>query len=268
MPERPHNFKRLVLGLQPSAPDRTMKLGVDLAELLHLDLLGLFLEDTSLRHLAGIPFAREIRPLGGSWHAIDLDRLSREFELAAHSIERIFTAAAKRLSTRAQFEVIRGPLAETFSSLSRSDDIVMIVEPVSPAERATQQFAWLVQAAFQSAAAVMLVPPQIVRTRGPIVAIAATPDDPSIHAAADIARVAKEELVVIETRCVALPDPVICAQAFQQTQERLIVMTRDAFGDGVASAIAAARRVPVLVIEPPETTVGSAVPHTHRQDTQ
>lgn len=251
MPEQPHSFKRLVLGLQPSAPDRTMQLAVELADLLHLDLLGLFLEDTNLRDLANIPFAREFRPLGGGWHAIDLDQLSHEFELAARNIERMFTEAAKRLPTRSQFEVVRGPMAKTFASVSRTDDIVMIVEPMSPAERATQQFAWLVQAAFQSAATVMLVPPQIARTKGPIVAIAATPDDPSIHAAAAIAIAAKEELVVIEARGVALPDPAICAQAFRQTQERLVVMTRGAFEDKAASAIAAARRVPVLVIESP-----------------
>ena len=228
-----------------------MQLAVELADLLHLDLLGLFLEDTSLRDLAGIPFAREFRSLGGGWHTIDLDRLSHDVELAARNIERMFTQAAKRLPTRSQFEIVRGPLAKTFASVSPTDDIVMIVEPVSAAERATQQFAWLVQAAFQSAAAVMLVPPQIARTKGPIVAIAATPDDPSIHTAAAIAVAAKEELVVIEARGIALPDPAICAQAFRQSQERLIVMTRGAFEDGAASTIAAARRVPVLVIEPP-----------------
>lgn len=276
MSEQPHSFKRLVLGLQPSAPDRTVQLAVELADLLHLDLLGLFLEDTSLRDLASIPFAREFRPLGGGWHTFDLDRLSHDFDLAARAIERTFTEAAKRLPTRTQFEVIRGPMAKTFSSVSRTDDIVMIVEPISAAERATQQFAWLVEAAFQSAAAVMLVPPQIARTKGPVVAIAASPDDPSIHAAAAIAVAAKEELVIIEADGhdaddprvrtlaantgltikrvsavrIAFPDPAICAQAFRQTQERLVVMTRGAFEDKAASAIAAARRVPVLVIEP------------------
>lgn len=286
MSRKPLSFKRIVLGLQPSAPDRTMQLAVELADLLHLDLLGLLLEDTSLRDLASIPFAREFRLLGGGWHTIDLDRLSYDFDLAARSIERMFTDAAKRLSTRSQFEVVRGPLAETFTSVSRTDDIVMIVEPVSPAERATQQFASLMQAAFQSAAAVMLVPPQIARTKGAVVAIAATPDDPSIHAAAAIAVAVKEELVIIEAdghdaddprvsilaadaglrikrmpaSKIVLPDPAICAQAFRQTQERLVVMTRGAFEDGAASAVAAARRVPVLVIERSEVTADAPVP--------
>jgi hypothetical protein len=254
-----------------------VRLAVELADLLHLELLGLFLEDTSLRDLAHIPFAREFRPLGGGWHTIELDRLSHDFELAARNIERMFTSAARHLTTKHQFEVARGPTAKTIATISRTDDIIMIVEPIRPAERATQQFSWLMEAAFQSAAAVMLVPPNIVRTKGPIVAIAATPDDPSIQAAAAIAVASKEDLVIIEAdghgtdgqyiqtvvadsglsikriaaTKVVLPDPATCAQPFRQTQERLIVMTRAAFEDVVALTIAAARRVPVLVIEPP-----------------
>jgi hypothetical protein len=278
MSNQPHSFKRLVLGLQPSAPDRTVQLAVELANLLHLDLLGLFLEDTSLRDFAKIPFAREFRPLGGGWHTIDIDRLSHDFELAARSIERMFTAAAKRLSTQHQFELARGPLTETIASISRTDDIIMIAEPQSPAERATQQFTWLVQAAFRSAGAVMLVPPHIVRTKGPIIAIAALSEDTSIQVAAAIAVAAKEELVIIGTEGqtaeedvqirnlaadagltieriaaakIELSDPNTCTLAFGRVQERLIVMTRGAFRDDLASTLATARRVPVLVVEPP-----------------
>jgi len=276
MSREPHSFKRLVLGLQPGAHDHTMRLAVELAELLHLDLLGLFVEDTGLRDLASIPFSRELRPLGGGWHAIDLDRLSRDFELAARSIERKLIEAARRLPAGCQFEVARGPLAKTFASVSRSDDIVMIFEPGNPADRATQQFSRLLEGAFRSAAAVMLVPPHIARTKGPVVAIATSSGDPGIGAAATIALAAQEELVIIEANgrdaddprirklaadtglaikrvaaaSTGLADPAACALAFGQIRERLVVMTRGAFADGAAMAIAAARRVPVLVVEP------------------
>lgn len=259
-----------------------MRLAVELADLLHLELLGLFLEDTSLHDLANIPFAREFRPLGGGWHTIELDRLSHDFELAARSIERTFTSAAKRLATRSQFEVARGPTAKTIATISRTDDIIMIVEPVNPAERATQQFSWLMEAAFHSAAAVMLVPPNIVRTKGPIVAIAAMPDDFSIRTAAAIAIAAREELIIVDACEAAIDDPHIDAlaselelpikhviagkilrshpaalpPAFHQLQERLVVMTRGIFADEVASTIASVRQVPVLVVEPPETRAG------------
>jgi len=278
MSKQPHSFKRLVLGLQPSAADRTMQIAAELADLLNLELHGLLFEDTSLRDLAAIPFARELRTLGGGWHAIDVERLSHEFERTARNIERVFADTARRLATKSQFEIARGPIGQAIASISRAGDIVMIVEPLSAAERASQQFAWLVRAAFASAPAVMLVPPRIVRTKGPIVAIATSPEDPSIEVAAAIAIAAQEELVVIEAdgqadrnapiRAAAeaglsvkrmtapkarLPDPATCAQAFRFVQERLIVMTRGAFEDGVASALASARGVPVLVVEPSAT---------------
>lgn len=49
---------------------------------------------------------------------------------------------------------------------------------------------------------------------------------------------------------VGLADPAACARAFHQIQERLIVVTRGAFADRTASAIAATRQVAVLVVEP------------------
>ena len=274
MPTELHSFRRLVLGLQSSAPDPAMRLAVELAELLDLDLLGLFLEDASLRDLAGIPFAREFRLLGGGWHSLDLDRLVHDLEVTARGMERSFTQAARSLSKRSQFEVMRGPVAEAITSISNTGDIVMIVEPTSAAERVSGQFSWLVKAAFRSAAAVMLVPSRIIRFKGPIVAVAMAGDDPTIAAAAAIAVAAKEKLIVIgpsgrreNPRTAQLAaktgltiqyvtagdlsaDSTACLKAMRHLQERLVVMARLPFDGATASAIVTARQVPVLVIEP------------------
>jgi hypothetical protein len=266
-----HGFKRLVLGLQSGAPDPAMRLVVDLANLLRLDLIGLFLEDASLRHLAGIPFAREFRLLGGGWHAIERDRWSDELELAARSSERAFAAAAKRLSTRYRFEIVRGPAPVAIETVSHTDDIVVVVTPANPAELVTQQFARLVEAAFRSSAAVMFVPPQVARTSGPIVAVTAGSDDPSILAAAAIAAASNERLIVAGAdegslvRARALIDEIglsaeyVPASAVQSDsartmsalrplRERLVVMARG-LANELAVSIAASRRVPVLAVE-------------------
>lgn len=275
MPTELHSFRRLVLGLQSSAPDPAMRLAVELAELLDLDLLGLFLEDASLRDLAGIPFAREFRLLGGGWHSFDLDRLMHDLDVAARGMERTFTQAVGSLSKRSQFEVMRGPVAEAITSISNTGDIVMIVEPTSAAERVSGQFSWLVEAAFRSAAAVMLVPSRIIRFKGPIVAVAMAGDFPTIAAAAAIAVAAKEKLIVIgpggwdreNPRIAQLAaktgltiqhvtagdlsaDSTACLKAMRHLQERLVVMTRLPFDGATASAVVTARQVPVLVIEP------------------
>jgi hypothetical protein len=274
MAAQAHMFKRVVLGLEPSAPEQTTRLAAELAELLHLELLGLFFEDPGLRNLASFPFAREFRLLGGGWHSIELDRFSNELEFAIRNAERLFANAAKDLKTRCQFEVIREAVAQAIDSISRSGDIIVIAEPATVG-RVAQHFSWLLNAAFHSAAAVMLVPTQVARARGPVVAIAVDPADPSIGAAASIAIAANEDLIVVRAHEPESDDPEICklaaetgltikhvftgkvpslfelaafADAFHRVQERLVVATRNVLAPERALSIASSRRVPVLVV--------------------
>ena len=275
MAAQPHMFKRVVLGLEPSAPEQTTRLAAELAGLLHLELLGLFFEDPGLRNLAAFPFAREFRLLGGGWHPIELERFSNELELAIRNAERLFANAARDLKTRCQFEVIREAAAQAIDSISRSGDIIVIAEPATPVGRVAQHFSWLLNAAFHSAAAVMLVPTQVARVRGPVVAIAVDPADPSIRAAASIAIAANEDLIIVraheresddlEIRKLAaetgltikhvftgeappLSELAAFADAFHRVQERLVVATRNVLAPEPALSIASSRRIPVLVI--------------------
>jgi len=268
-------FRRVVLGLEPSGPDQTTRLAVELAELLHLELLGLFLEDPSLRNLAAFPFAREFRLPGGGWHSIELERLSSELELAIRTAEQLFAKAVKDLTTPCQFEVIREAVAEAIDSISRSGDIIVITEPATPLKRVTQHFSSLLNAAFHSAAAVMLVPAQVTRVRGPVVAIAVDPADPSIRVAATIAIAANEDLIVVHAhegesddpnfrtltadtgltikhistaKAPPLIDLAAFAHNFHYVQERLIVAARSVLAPERALSIASLRRIPVLAI--------------------
>jgi hypothetical protein len=274
MAAQPHIFKRLVLRLDLRSSDHTVQLAVELAELLHIELLGLFLEDPSLRHLAAIPFVRELRPLEGGWRPIDLDQLTHDLDVAVRSAERSFVEAAKALTMRHQFEVIREAAAQAIASLSRSGDIVMITQPSTPAGRAIQQFSWPLKAAFQSAAAVLVVPARIGRLAGPVVAVAIESNDPSIRAAAGIAIAAREDLVVVHTHegesddpgvrklaadtgltikhvsagKASLSDPAAFVAALRHVEERLVVMARSTLAPELALSIASSRHVPVLVI--------------------
>lgn len=275
-----HGFKRLVIGLQRSPSGRMLRFAVEFAELLQVELLGLFLADTSLRDLARMPFARELRPLNGGWHALDFQGLSRDIERNVRDAEHTLAEAARSLADRYRFEVIRGPLATALGSVSRRSDIVIVAEPLTTAERMSQQFTWLIEAAFRSAAAVMIVPSRIARATGPIAAIVAGRDDPSLDAAAALARAAKEDLVFVDIGNVpiedaeirarsaavgrparhvvldrgALSDPGALDRRIPQLEERLLVLTRGVVDDQEASAIASVRGVPLLVVEPAATT--------------
>ncbi|RIA56006.1 hypothetical protein [Dichotomicrobium thermohalophilum] len=269
-----HHFRRLILGLSPGSRRDSAETAADLARLLDVELFGLFLEDAGLRELGNISVAREFRPLGGGWRPIRAEQMARDLDEAAREAERAFFAAAHRMARRHQFEVRRGPIADAIASLSETNDIVMISEPGSAAERATAQFSALVEAAFRSSAAVLLVPTEIARRTGPVVAIAAKPDDPCIQTAAGIAAMAGEPLVVlqaydgatggqvdvlagagltvraVQVGAAGISDPVVCVEALALIGERLMVMSHTHAARTFAPAMLAARRVPVLVLEP------------------
>ena len=155
-----------------------------------------------------------------------------------------------------------------------ADDIVVIIEPRNPAERVTQQFTRLVDAAFGASFAVMVVPSRIARTTGPIAAVMSGPDDPSIRHALAIAAAAKERVIVLAPAKLnadvsiselartagvqvefgpAMQEPLDLSwlpRHLAHLNERLLVMTRAAVIDRGASMIASLRRVPVLVTGP------------------
>ncbi len=263
MTSAPLGFTRMVLGLHPGAPRRATTLAVEFAELFDIELLGLFIEGTGLRHLSAMPFAREISSLGGGWRRIEAERATGELDLAADSAERRFVEAARRIERR-QFEVVRGAAAEALGALLQSGDVVTIGAPPAAAERAAEPFASLLEAAFRSRAAVMLAPARPARSAGPIVAIAFGPDDPSLEAAAAIALATAAERVVVDIRTDAA-DAWLAARrdappragadddgmpaALRGLRERLAVMSRGAAQNRLALAIAATRGVPVLSVE-------------------
>jgi len=268
---KPASFKRFVVGMNHGAPDdKILRTIAELAEIMNMPLLGLYAEDPGLIDVAGLPFARELRPLGGGWRSLDVDRLSREVELAAGRLEQRFSRTVKGLSIDTSFRVIKSSTSNMIAAISEAGDIVVVTEPANPADRATHQSAVLVEAAFRSDAAVLLVPHRIARRGGPIVAIATEPDDPAIGAAAGIAAAIGEKLVLVGSdratgeqsapgievehltpKIARLTDaPGICS-ALAHVAERLVVMTRGAFDDATPAMVASMRHIPVLVVEPP-----------------
>ena len=267
-------FRRIVLGLSYHRPNHGMRMAAEFADLLQLELFGLFVEEENLLGLAALPFAREFKLFGGGWRSVGMEEISHDLEIAARSAERAFTDAAKALRTECQFEVVRGSMAETIASISRASDIIVLTEADSLAECATPKSLAVVAAALHSAAAVLLVPARVARHSGSIVAIATEPEDPSIEVAKAVAVAAKEELVIVEAfrsagtnpasitdpstkipvRRIPLTGPGMANEsgiwsALGRVRERLVVMTRSE--KYPLWSIASMRQVPILIVEPP-----------------
>jgi nucleotide-binding universal stress UspA family protein len=256
-------FKRIVLGLDWSASGgAAVELAAEFAELLELEILGLFLRDESLLGLADFPFARELR-MPCEWHPISVEQLARDIDLAGQTARQLFEAAAKQLRTASSFKVVSGSPARVIASLAQQDDIMAIVEPSGPAARATEPFVSFLDAALRSAASVLLLPSRVARRTGPIAAIALSANDPSTETAAAIAGSANEEMIIIrgyrdpdkapwprtKARFCVLPmtHPHYLAAAFENLHERMVVMSRSVCKKVPPSVITAVRRVPVLI---------------------
>jgi hypothetical protein len=272
-------FKRALLGLNIATQNSTsLDVTVHLADILGLDLLGLYFLDDSLRDVARYPGMREFLLIEKGWRTLEPDRLRHEQELAARHAERIFAAKAALRSSRSQFRIVSDRISEFFFAQPEASDIVVVAEPQLQMGLATQAFPDVLGAAIQSRASVLLIPRSAKQRRGPVLVIADAPNDPSVAVAAKVAAAAGETLVVVaayEAKTQKSPNalwtagipasvltigsrPYDDAQALLEAlgplTESLIVCSRHSAsdeGDKLFTTIGQARHVPVLVLEPP-----------------
>lgn len=265
-------FKRMVVGLpQGLANQAAVDATADLAEFLHIELLATFITDATLPTLAGLSAVRELRTLDQGWQAIDRAQITRDIDRAISIARRRFAESVRSRAMKTSFDVLTG--AEAIASLIRADDIVAVIEPAHPGERITRQFTGLLEAAFEMAGAVLVVPRRIARATGPIVTVAYEFEDAGIRAALQIAAAFKERLVVV-TAAGMRPPLKVLADAEQlgvqvehiagsgpladasslagsaRFRERLRVLSRSVLTDDAAGLFSSLQGIPLLVIEP------------------
>ncbi|HYA05416.1 MAG TPA: hypothetical protein VEF90_05950 [Xanthobacteraceae bacterium] len=273
MTSPPGGFKRVVVGLlQSMANQAAVNAAADFAEFLNVELLATFIADASLHALAGLPAARELRILERGWQAIDPAQISRDIDRAEGFARRCFAEAVAARTIKTSFDIVAG--VQAMASRIRADDIVAVVEPAHPGERITRQFTGLLDAALESAAAVVILPRRIARTAGPVIAIAAGPDDGSIRVGLGLAAALRENLIVVTRLGVLLPsdivaeanalgvrlDKVVADQPFADGsagrtfastgKARLRVIARDRIPGDAAQVFTTLHGIPLLVIEP------------------
>jgi hypothetical protein len=249
MPVSPE-FERALLLLDIDSQQReAIVIAARFAELLDLSLVGLFAFDEALRQLAGYPSTRELVSAGGTWRPMDIDRLAHEHTLIAEAANRMFNAVTRTVGVPATFEIVTGQPIHAVVSMSRALDVLVVPEPARASASATHAFSLLLDAAMRSPASVLLVPRAVKWRAGPIVAVAGSPNDPSIQIASAIAAAAHEKLVTVDASDKA---PFQLASSFANGNECLIVIGREHIAGAyeVGREIAEQRRVPVLILEP------------------
>lgn len=192
------NFRRMVLGLPHSARDYvSVAFTAELADLLGLDLVGIFAEDEELIDLALLPCVREFRFSGNGWHRLEVEQLARSASQAVAEARRLFADAAQARRVGVRFDIVKGKIGDAIGSQSTPDDIIVVIEPQNPAERVTYQFMRFMELALNAQSAALLVPSRVSRRKGPVVAVASSEHDASIQVGLKIAETVREKLLIL-----------------------------------------------------------------------
>ena len=102
-------LRRVVVGLEPTPQRRAaLQAAAELAERMQAELIGLFVEDMDLLHLAGLPFAREVGFPSAVRRSLDVAAMERSLRAAARDLRRVCEEALERTSVPWSFRTARG----------------------------------------------------------------------------------------------------------------------------------------------------------------
>lgn len=125
--ERDAPIRRILVALDASVHSlAALEAASELADTLKAELIGIFVEDVNLLHLAGLPFAREIRALPLMEHPLDSSRMERELRLQAERVRQILADVAARRRLRWSFRVVRGQVAAELLSAAQEGDLLAL----------------------------------------------------------------------------------------------------------------------------------------------
>ena len=131
-------IRRIMVALDGSThANAALEAAVALAQQLHAELEGIFVQDTDLARLAALPVGREIQFLTGKGRDFtkeELDAQTSEQELCA---KRAIAAAAGRARISHVFRVLRGRVnAEVINAAGNADLLIVGIGSISPGGRA------------------------------------------------------------------------------------------------------------------------------------
>lgn len=121
---------RIVLAIKGSSEAvRLLAEATDLARSLRAELAGLFVEETDLLRIAGLPMAREIGVTTGDIRDIEPVTTARLLQRQAEAVRNLVAQTAASLDLPWSFRVTRGNIVEAALTAATASDLVMLAPP-------------------------------------------------------------------------------------------------------------------------------------------
>ena len=157
---------RILVALDASTDSlAALEEAASLASAMHVELLGLFVEDINLVRTAALPFAPQVSYPSGAAERMSSERIDRELKAQAELARKALAAAAGRRHARWSFRTVRGQVTgEILAAASQTDLVLLGKSGWSPARPVGSTALALIAA---SPGAFLLVPQEAPQT-GPI----------------------------------------------------------------------------------------------------
>ncbi len=219
---------RLVVGICADPPSRpVIELAAELAALFGASFSAMMIDDGSPDILGSLPFAREYVAYRAQWRDIGNDDVESRREQAYRRARDLFSQIANAKGLQAEFEVLSGRSQDELSAAIAQYDIVALAAPALAGGWMMLPFSAFGEAVLQSPAAVLILPPRILRRTGPIALLASTGDRAAIEFAVRLARESGENFVFFcRTESVTM-DFVVLAESVDLPRGRLRIIDVD-----------------------------------------
>jgi nucleotide-binding universal stress UspA family protein len=118
-------IRRILVALDASTHSlAALGAAAELAADLEAELIGLFVEDVNLLHLAGLPFANEVQPTSAARRPMNSDSMEQQLRLQAIQARRALEAAAERVKAHWTFRIVRGQVTPSVLDAALEADLL------------------------------------------------------------------------------------------------------------------------------------------------
>jgi hypothetical protein len=118
-------FRRIVLGFATTGSEPAVQAATELARAMQLSLLGLFVEEVDLLHLAALPFAAEVSFPSALTRRLDPAAMERSLRARSRHARESLSRRLEGLSLRWDFAVVRGSALSALLAVAAEDDLVV-----------------------------------------------------------------------------------------------------------------------------------------------
>lgn len=132
-------IRRILVALDSSTHSlAALAAAAELAASMHAELLGLYVEDENLVHLAGLPFASEVQSYSAVSKPVSSNEMEAALRLQASQARRALEAAANKAKAKWSFRVVRGQVTASILAAALEADLLAMGRIGRPLSRRTR----------------------------------------------------------------------------------------------------------------------------------